>query len=76
VREHAVEVTLFGQPPFSADAAAAPLGDGAVLLTLSPRTPLERGTDANDSPALAGLGRMLAHEIKNPLQGIAGPPSC
>ena len=34
VREHGVEVNLFGQPPFEADGAAAPLGDGSVLLTL------------------------------------------
>lgn len=72
VREHAMEVNLFGLPPFSADAAAAPLGDGSVLLSLNPRTSLERSSEANDSPALAGLGRMLAHEIKNPLQGIRG----
>lgn len=72
VREHALEITLFGQPSFIADAGVAPLGEGVVLLTLSPRTPLDRGVDANDSPALAGLGRMLAHEIKNPLAGIRG----
>jgi two-component system nitrogen regulation sensor histidine kinase GlnL len=72
VREHAVDITLFGQPPFSADAAATPLGDGSVLLTLSPRTSLDRSSDTGESPALAGLGRMLAHEIKNPLQGIRG----
>ncbi len=72
VREHAVEVALFGQPAFSADAAVVPLGDGSLMLTLSPRTPLDRSGDAGDPPALAGLGRMLAHEIKNPLQGIRG----
>jgi two-component system nitrogen regulation sensor histidine kinase GlnL len=29
VREHALEITLFGQPAFVADAAAGPLGDGS-----------------------------------------------
>jgi two-component system nitrogen regulation sensor histidine kinase GlnL len=34
VRERGVEIALFGHAPFEADGAAAPLGDGAVLLTL------------------------------------------
>lgn len=72
VREHGVEVVLFGQPPFTADGAAAPLPDGAVLLTLNPKTSLDRRGEVKDQPALAGLGRMLAHEIKNPLAGIRG----
>src|SRR5580704_3475046 len=38
VRERGVEITLFGHPPFEADGAAAPLGDGAVLLTLNVRS--------------------------------------
>jgi two-component system nitrogen regulation sensor histidine kinase GlnL len=72
VRDHGVEVTLFGQPAFTADGAATPLPDGAVLLTLNVRTAFERNTEAHDSPALVGLGQMLAHEIKNPLAGIRG----
>src|SRR5690606_18155878 len=35
VRERGVQINLFGLPPFEADGAAAPLGDGSVLLTLS-----------------------------------------
>ena len=55
------------------DLAAAPLGEGRVLLTLHPRL----GPDAGAPPAellsaAAGLGRTLAHEIKNPLAGIRG----
>lgn len=75
VREHGVEITLFGHPSFEADCAATPLGDGAVLLTLH----LRNGGLANDRAAdpaglrsVVGLGRMLAHEIKNPLAGIRG----
>ena len=37
VREHGVEISLFGHPAFTADGAAAPLGDGSVLLTLHVR---------------------------------------
>ena len=37
VRERGVQISLFGLPPFEADGAAAPLGDGSVLLTLSVR---------------------------------------
>ena len=32
---HPLQITLFGLPPFEADGAAAPLGDGSVLLTPS-----------------------------------------
>ncbi|HSV04339.1 MAG TPA: ATP-binding protein [Phenylobacterium sp.] len=75
VRERGLEISLFSLPPFEADGAAAPLDDGSVLLTLMVRTGLgvERGVaDAAGLPAISGLGRMLAHEIKNPLAGIRG----
>src|SRR5688572_16416180 len=44
VRERGVEINLFGLPPFEADGAAAPLGDGCVLLTLTVRA----GLGSND----------------------------
>ncbi|MBI1683720.1 two-component system sensor histidine kinase NtrB [Caulobacter hibisci] len=74
VREHGVEVNLFGQPPFEADGAASPLGDGSVLLTLHVKGALsvERAGEAAGLRSVVGLGRMLAHEIKNPLAGIRG----
>jgi len=76
VRERGVQITLFGLPPFEADGAAAPLGDGSVLLTLTVKAGLgaERaGAEAAGGlRSIVGLGRMLAHEIKNPLAGIRG----
>ena len=73
VRERGIQLNLFGLPPFEADGAAAPLGDGSVLLTLSIRTGGERGAaEAAGLRSIVGLGRMLAHEIKNPLAGIRG----
>lgn len=76
VRERGVEINLFGLPPFEADGAAAPLGDGAVLLTLHVRAGAlgaERsGVEVAGLRSIVGLGRMLAHEIKNPLAGIRG----
>jgi two-component system nitrogen regulation sensor histidine kinase GlnL len=75
VRERGVHVSLFGLPPFEADGAATPLGDGSVLLTLSVKAGLgsERGgAEAAGLRSIVGLGRMLAHEIKNPLAGIRG----
>jgi two-component system nitrogen regulation sensor histidine kinase GlnL len=74
VRERGLEIHLFNHPPFSADGAAAPLGDGGLLLTLHVRgaaSPAER-SDSAGLKSVVGLGRMLAHEIKNPLAGIRG----
>jgi two-component system nitrogen regulation sensor histidine kinase GlnL len=75
VRERGLEISLFGLPHFEADGAAAPLGDGSVLLTLTIKAGLgvERGgAEAAGLSSIMGLGRMLAHEIKNPLAGIRG----
>jgi two-component system nitrogen regulation sensor histidine kinase GlnL len=75
VREHKLEVVLFGLPPFAADGAAAPLGEGAMLLTLQVHGSAlgaDRETDGPGLRSVIGLGRMLAHEIKNPLAGIRG----
>ena len=76
VRERGMEINLFGMPPIEADGAAAPLGGGAVLLTLHIRSGApggERsGAEAAGLRSIVGLGQMLAHEIKNPLAGIRG----
>src|SRR6201996_6763372 len=78
VRERGLHITLFGLQPFEADGAAAPLGDGSILLTLSLKHGLGAGHERNNAEAagglrsIVGLGRMLAHEIKNPLAGIRG----
>ncbi len=75
VRERGVQIALFGLPPFEADGAAAPLTDGSVLLTLTVKGGLgnERGqAEPAGLRSIVGLGRMLAHEIKNPLAGIRG----
>lgn len=74
VRERGLEISLFGNPAFPADGAAAPLGDGSVLLCLhlKPTTlPAERA-EAAGLRSVVGFGHMLAHEIKNPLAGIRG----
>ena len=76
VRERGIEINLFGHPSFEADGAAVPLGDGSVLLTLHTKVGTfggERGgVEAAGLRTIVGLGRMLAHEIKNPLAGIRG----
>ncbi|CAN7345210.1 ATP-binding protein [Phenylobacterium sp. LjRoot219] len=75
VRERGLQISLFGLPPFEADGAAAPLGDGSVLLTLAVKTglgPERSAAEAAGLRSVVGLGRMLAHEIKNPLAGIRG----
>ncbi|WP_242917002.1 ATP-binding protein [Caulobacter sp. CCUG 60055] len=76
VRERGLEINLFGHPAFEADGAATPLADGCVLLTLHVRGGAgpgsERTPDAAGLRSVVGFGRMLAHEIKNPLAGIRG----
>jgi len=74
VRERGLEIHLFNHPPFPADGAATPMGDGSLLLTLHLRgsaLPPDRA-DSAGLKSVVGLGRMLAHEIKNPLAGIRG----
>ncbi len=74
VRERGLVLHLFNHPPFPADGAASPMGDGSLLLTLHLRGSAV-APDRHDVAGLksvVGLGRMLAHEIKNPLAGIRG----
>ena len=73
LRERGLAVELIGRSMILADAAAVRLNDGALLLTLAeahPTTAAERAQEGRQSAV--GLGRMLAHEIKNPLAGIRG----
>jgi two-component system nitrogen regulation sensor histidine kinase GlnL len=74
VRERGLEIHLFNHPPFQADAAASPMGDGSLLLTLHLRGGAmgQDRTEVTGLKSVVGLGRMLAHEIKNPLAGIRG----
>ena len=73
-RERDLEIAVLGQSAFYAGAIASPLADGAVLLTLQPLAAniARRTLDAQSLRSIGGLGRMLAHEIKNPLAGIRG----
>ncbi|MGZ3278177.1 MAG: two-component system sensor histidine kinase NtrB [Caulobacteraceae bacterium] len=74
VRERGLEIHMFNHPPFPADGAARPLGDGSLLLTLHlrPSAVAPEGHGLAGLKSVVGLGRMLAHEIKNPLAGIRG----
>ncbi len=76
VRERGFEVSLFGHAAFRSDGSATPLDEGLVLLTLTVRSGAlsgERGgAESAGLKTIIGLGRMLAHEIKNPLAGIRG----
>jgi len=73
VRERSVDIALPDVPATDAEAAAIPLGDGGVLLTLQVK-PASANLDRTGGAlrSVAGMGRTLAHEIKNPLAGIRG----
>ena len=55
-----------------AEVVGTPLEDSAVLLTVRPLDDDVPRRAAEGLSAAAGLGRTLAHEIKNPLAGIRG----
>ena len=81
VRERGVHISLFGLPPFEADGAAAPLGDGSVLLTLSVKGGLggERcGADVDHRPALHRRPRTGCWPMRSRTRwpASAAPPSC
>src|SRR6185312_12952288 len=73
-RARDLEIAVHGQTPFHAEAIAITLPEGAVLLTLRPSAGqhARRSQDVFGLRSIVGLGRMLAHEIKNPLAGIRG----
>ncbi|MEZ5685986.1 MAG: ATP-binding protein [Paracoccaceae bacterium] len=73
-----VDVTTGEKAPVQCNVQAAPLGDDPdrVLLLISPREIADRLGRASMVKTAArsaiGMAEMLAHEIKNPLAGIAG----
>ena len=70
---HDGAVVLAGGPAARlAEVVATPLDGGEVLLTVRPLDDEAPRRRAEGLTAAAGLGRTLAHEIKNPLAGIRG----
>ena len=72
-RQADVEVALLGAPTLEAEVAFCALPEDRLLGTFyveSQGAKLERASEALRS--VAGMGRTLAHEIKNPLAGIRG----
>jgi len=73
-----VDLTTGERAPVQCNLQAAPLGDDpkTVLLLISPREIADRLGRASMVKSAArsaiGMAEMLAHEIKNPLAGIAG----
>ena len=73
-----IEVTTGEKAPVQCNLQAAPLGEDpdTVLLLISPRELADRLGRASMVKSAArsaiGMAEMLAHEIKNPLAGIAG----
>lgn len=66
-----IKVSIFGSDIARFTASAFTHGDDiAIMLTPAQRIPQE--TESSGSNAVSALGRMLAHELKNPLAGIKG----
>lgn len=66
---------LPGQPRQDCVVQVAPVGDGTRLIVVQPRELAARLGDAGTGGAARsaiGMAAMLAHEIRNPLAGIAG----
>ena len=72
VRERRLEISLPGHPVIEVEATATPLPQGPILLSLTVKTPTSGIDRSTDLRSVAGMGRTLAHEIKNPLAGIRG----
>ncbi|HTI65942.1 MAG TPA: ATP-binding protein [Caulobacteraceae bacterium] len=72
VRERRLEISLPGHPVIEVEATATPLPQGPILLSLTVRAPPTGFDRSTDLRSVAGMGRTLAHEIKNPLAGIRG----
>ena len=70
---HEAALAWRGPQAPAAEATAAALADGRVLVCIHPPPEDEAGhPSAELLSTAAGLGRTLAHEIKNPLAGIRG----
>jgi two-component system nitrogen regulation sensor histidine kinase GlnL len=73
VRGRALSLEMLGRAPIVVDVTAVRLAEGVLLLTLAESHPMLAAERASEGLQSAmGLGRMLAHEIKNPLAGIRG----
>jgi two-component system, NtrC family, nitrogen regulation sensor histidine kinase GlnL len=72
-RARGLDITVLGQTALVADVAVAPLTRAVALVTLHARPPApDQRAERTGFRSLVGLGRMLAHEINNPLAGIRG----
>lgn len=73
VRDRTLELVWLDGPVMVVDAVANQVPDtAAVLVTLYPLTTGDLSAPDDALKNAAGLGRILAHEIKNPLAGIRG----
>lgn len=72
-RRRGSAVRLPDRPPFEADLTVSCVPGERLLLTLLPRAqPPVSERRAETLRSAAGMGRTLAHEVKNPLSGIRG----
>ena len=71
-RGHDLHIHLPGADTIDASYLVFPFGDDIAVMLSAQRSSVGPATDGHKDQAVGMFGRMLAHELKNPLAGIYG----
>jgi len=71
-RGHDLRVHLHDADIVDASYLVFPVGDGVAVMLSARRSNIGPDADEHNGQAVGMMGRMLAHELKNPLAGIYG----
>jgi len=72
MRGHDLHIHVHGTETIHASYLVFPLGEDVAVMLSAQRSSAGTDVDGHKDPAVSMLGRMLAHELKNPLAGIYG----
>lgn len=71
-RGHDLQIHVLGADSIDASYLVFPLDGGVAVMLSSQRSSVGSSAGGHKDPAVGMFGRMLAHELKNPLAGIYG----